>query len=89
MVAEDKRLAEDVRLANRSAADAQSKLVQDIMSRQAEQEAANKTVSEPVVDEKADDNKGGGIRLRMRKPGTIVRMSQSYPFVYLLKFCFT
>lgn len=73
------RLADDLRseskTQDRSNASAQSKLVQDIMSRQAEQEAATRSVrADSAEDAKAaaESNapQGGGIRLtRMRKSG--------------------
>jgi len=73
------RLADDLRseskTQDRSNASAQSKLVQDIMSRQAEQEAAARSGrADSVEDGKAVDGgsapQGGGIRLtRMRKSG--------------------
>lgn len=74
------RLADDFRseskAGDRNAAPAQSKLVQDIMSRQAEQESALRGGRAEVVDEtKAAEAAGvapggGGIRLmRMKKTG--------------------
>jgi len=72
------RLADEVKPDTRAVqGDPQSKLVKDILSRQAEQEAAN---ANPVVaeEEKSSaataeaDGKGGGIRLgRLRKTGTL------------------
>jgi TRAF3-interacting protein 1 len=68
---EEKRLADEVKAeAKGGAGGPQSKLVQDILGRQAEQEAARKTgVPEAAVDEtKGEDASGGGIRIsRLRK----------------------
>ena len=75
---EEKRLADEVKADAKgtAAAPAQSKLVQDILGRQAEQEAARKSgasvPTEIAADEtKGNEDNGGGIRLgRLRKTGT-------------------
>lgn len=75
VVPEEKRLADEVKAeAKGGAGGPQSKLVQDILGRQAEQEAARKTgaaVPEAAVEEtKGEDGSGGGIRIsRLRKTG--------------------
>ena len=75
---EQKRLADDTDAKAIAGRGEQSKLVKDILSRQAEQEAARSTVSEKDIgmgdtktDEKAVDPTGaGGIRMgRLRKTG--------------------
>lgn len=72
-IVEDERLADD-KAGDSDRNQGQSKLVQDILSRQAEQEAAaasklNNTQSKQQEDEK-DDDKSSGIRLgRLRKTG--------------------
>ena len=75
-VPEEKRLADEVKAEAKTGAAGgpQSKLVQDILGRQAEQEAARKSGTAPAdaaADEaKGDDASGGGIRLgKLRKTG--------------------
>lgn len=75
IVEEDDRLADAKGDGDSDRNNPQSKLVQDIMSRQAEQEAAAKSKSNKgLMDEKeenSDNTKTGGIRLgRLRKTGT-------------------
>ncbi len=71
----DQRLADDVRADKKGAAstgaDPESKLVRDILGRQAEQEAArNPNANRRQDEEKAEEPSGGGIRLgRLRKTG--------------------
>jgi len=76
VVPEEKRLADEVKAEAKggAAGGPQSKLVQDILGRQAEQEAARKTgpaAADAAADEaKGDDASGGGIRLgKLRKTG--------------------
>jgi TRAF3-interacting protein 1 len=76
-VQEERRLADDVKAESKSSAggEPQSKLVRDIMGRQAEQEAARKagaaTVeNKEVAEETKGDTEVGGIRLgKLRKTG--------------------
>ena len=73
--ADDKRLADDFKSTTRNnngSTDAQSKLVKDILSRQAEQDAAARSqTNQPVEESKVvEENKGSGIRLgKLRKTG--------------------
>lgn len=74
---DDKRLADDFKSSGNSninQANVKSKLVKDILSLQAEQEAATKASNENNAEDKASDadKAAGGIRLRggIRKTGT-------------------
>lgn len=89
------RLADELRADSKGGDDVevsnpQSKLVQNIMSRQVEQEAVSgkgkdsKPGASPIetIDESKQDNSGGGIRLnRLRKPGSDKKGKDSSPQV--------
>lgn len=86
IVEEEKRLADDVKN-TRGASDNQSKLVQDIISRQVEQESAKMTTDSVNPDDAkaADDENKGGIRFKKKvssdkkiaQPGTAAAMANS------------
>jgi TRAF3-interacting protein 1 len=86
IVEDEKRLADDVKSARGASSENQSKLVQDIISRQVEQETAKMTDSVNQDDAKAvDDENKGGIRFKKKvssdkkivQPGTAAAVANS------------